>query len=264
MPRSSSGSKRRATFATTSIGKAGVEASFEDELRGDYGSQLVERDASGRLLDVIETVREPVPGKNLMLTIDGRIQRLATQALKWGMEAANVSQGVTVVMNPQTGEILAMVSLAVVRQQQVRLRHQHRGLQRLPGRSGATAAQPRDQRHLPARVDVQARHGHRRDGGGGDDPDAAVADVRLLPDPGRAEGRVPLRLESPGVRAARDGRRLREELRHLLLSDGRPHRRRPARPVGPRPRLRRAVRDPPAGRGGGDHRQHGVGPRPGA
>ena len=93
------------------IGKAGIEASFEDELRGRYGRQLVERDASGRQLKVIETIREPTPGTNLMLTIDADIQRLATQALAWGMEAADVSQGVTVVMNPQTGEILAMVSL---------------------------------------------------------------------------------------------------------------------------------------------------------
>ncbi|MGH2428001.1 MAG: penicillin-binding protein 2 [Candidatus Limnocylindria bacterium] len=93
------------------IGKAGVEASFEDELRGEYGTQLVERDASGRLVKVIETLREPEPGTNLMLTIDAETQRLAEQALIWGMEAADVSQGVTIVMNPQTGEILAMVSL---------------------------------------------------------------------------------------------------------------------------------------------------------
>ena len=93
------------------IGKSGIEASFEDELRGGYGTQLVERDASGRLLEVIETVREPEPGTNLMLTIDAEIQRRATRALQWGMKAANVSQGVTLVMNPQTGEILAMVSL---------------------------------------------------------------------------------------------------------------------------------------------------------
>jgi penicillin-binding protein 2 len=93
------------------IGKAGVEASFESELRGAYGMQRVERDASGRLLDVIETIREPEPGANLMLTIDGRTQRLAARALRWGMNVADVSQGVTVVMNPQTGEILAMVSL---------------------------------------------------------------------------------------------------------------------------------------------------------
>ncbi len=93
------------------IGKSGVEASFEEELRGTYGTQLVERDASGRQLKVIETIREPAAGTNLMLTVDADIQRLATQALTWGMEAADVSQGVTVVMNPQTGEILAMVSL---------------------------------------------------------------------------------------------------------------------------------------------------------
>ena len=93
------------------IGKAGVEASFEDALRGTYGAQLVERDASGRQLKVLETTREPVAGTNLMLTIDADVQRLATQALTWGMEAADVSQGVTVVMNPQTGEVLAMVSL---------------------------------------------------------------------------------------------------------------------------------------------------------
>lgn len=93
------------------IGKAGVEASFEDELRGEYGSQRVQRDASGRVVKVIETVEEPTAGTNLMLTIDARTQALATKALTWGMDVANVSQGVTVVMNPQTGEILAMVSL---------------------------------------------------------------------------------------------------------------------------------------------------------
>ncbi len=93
------------------IGKAGIEASFETELRGEYGSQRVQRDASGRPVKVIETVREPEPGANLMLTIDGETQRLATQALMWGMDVADVSQGVIVVMNPQTGEILAMVSL---------------------------------------------------------------------------------------------------------------------------------------------------------
>lgn len=93
------------------IGKDGVEASFEDQLRGEYGSQLVQRDASGRVSKVIETLREPTPGTNLVLTIDAATQRLAARALEWGMQAAGVSQGVTMVMNPQTGEILAMVSL---------------------------------------------------------------------------------------------------------------------------------------------------------
>ena len=93
------------------IGRAGVEASYEEELRGTYGTRLVERDASGRTGAVLDTVREPVAGVNLQLTIDADVQRTATDALRWGMDAVGVEQGVTIVMNPQTGEILAMVSL---------------------------------------------------------------------------------------------------------------------------------------------------------
>jgi penicillin-binding protein 2 len=93
------------------VGRDGVEASYENALRGTYGSELLERDAAGRPVKVLERIADPVPGKNLMLTIDARTQRIATETLKWGLEAAGVAQGVTIVMNPQTGEILAMVSL---------------------------------------------------------------------------------------------------------------------------------------------------------
>jgi penicillin-binding protein 2 len=93
------------------IGRTGIEAAFETELRGEYGSARWERDATGRLVKVVEETREPVAGRNLVLTIDARLQRMAADSLLWGMREANVSQGVTIVMNPQTGEILAMVSL---------------------------------------------------------------------------------------------------------------------------------------------------------
>lgn len=93
------------------IGRDGVEASFEQALRGSYGSELMERDASGRPVKVLDVLNDPVPGKNLMLTIDTRMQRIATDTLAWGLKDAGVAQGVTIVMNPQTGEILAMVSL---------------------------------------------------------------------------------------------------------------------------------------------------------
>ena len=93
------------------IGRAGVEASFEAELRGTYGTELKERDAQGRPLKTIQTLQQPEAGRNLMLTIDSRMQRIATQSLEWGMRAVGLEQGVTIVMNPQTGEILAMVSL---------------------------------------------------------------------------------------------------------------------------------------------------------
>ncbi|MDP9269484.1 MAG: penicillin-binding protein 2 [Chloroflexota bacterium] len=92
-------------------GEDGVEASYESLLRGTYGTQQVERDAAGRPIKVVSTSQQPVGGANLMLTIDARLQRMATDALTWGMRAAGVKQGVTIVLNPQTGEILAMVSL---------------------------------------------------------------------------------------------------------------------------------------------------------
>ncbi len=93
------------------IGKAGVEASFESALRGTYGQELVERDATGRDVQVLRTVQQAVPGASLTLTIDRTIQKEATAALKWGMRAAGLKRGVFIAMNPQTGEVLALVSL---------------------------------------------------------------------------------------------------------------------------------------------------------
>lgn len=93
------------------IGKMGVEASFESELRGTYGTELVERDATGRDVQVLRTLQQAVPGASLELTIDRTIQKEATAAIKWGMRAAGLKRGVFIVMNPQTGEVLALVSL---------------------------------------------------------------------------------------------------------------------------------------------------------
>jgi penicillin-binding protein 2 len=92
------------------IGRAGVEATYEDQLRGTYGLQAVERDASGREIQVLRTEVQPVAGSSLVLTIDSKIQEEAEKALAWGMRAANLKRGVIIVMNPQNGEILAMVS----------------------------------------------------------------------------------------------------------------------------------------------------------
>ena len=93
------------------IGKSGVEASFEEELRGTYGVQVVEKDATGRDVQVLSNPQAAVPGASLTLTIDRTIQREATQALKWGMRQSGIKRGAFIVMNPQTGEVLALVSL---------------------------------------------------------------------------------------------------------------------------------------------------------
>ena len=92
------------------IGRAGIESVYESQLRGTYGQQLVERDASGRRVQVVSTKSSPVAGSSLRLTIDTREQELALKALEWGMKSAGLKRGVIIVMNPQTGEILAMVS----------------------------------------------------------------------------------------------------------------------------------------------------------
>ena len=93
------------------IGKTGIEAYYEQDLRGTYGAETVERDASGRKLQVLDTVSEAEAGNSLRPTIDTHEQELAEKALRWGMKTAGLKRGVVIVMNPQTGEILAMVSL---------------------------------------------------------------------------------------------------------------------------------------------------------
>jgi penicillin-binding protein 2 len=93
------------------IGRAGVEAVYEDQLRGQYGIETVERDASGKKIQVLQTNKQATPGDSLRLTIDSHVQQLAEQALKWGMQKAGLKRGAFIVMNPQTGAILAMASL---------------------------------------------------------------------------------------------------------------------------------------------------------
>lgn len=93
------------------IGQAGVESSYESTLRGIYGQETIERDAAGRKLQVLSTDREAQPGDSLTLTIDTKEQKLAQKAVTWAMNRAGLKRGVMIVMNPQTGEILAMVSL---------------------------------------------------------------------------------------------------------------------------------------------------------
>ena len=87
---------------TSHIGKTGVEASFEDWLHGKAGYQRVETNAQGRILRVLER-HDPVPGRNLYLTMDARLQRTAEAAL--GDE-----NGAIVALDPVTGAVLAMAS----------------------------------------------------------------------------------------------------------------------------------------------------------
>jgi penicillin-binding protein 2 len=92
------------------VGLMGVEASYEKELRGRKGLRHVEVDAFEREVQVLAT-DSPQPGNTLLLTLDLELQQAAESALREGMYRVNSTAGVVVAMNPQTGEVLAMVSL---------------------------------------------------------------------------------------------------------------------------------------------------------
>jgi penicillin-binding protein 2 len=92
------------------IGKTGVESVYESQLRGTYGTETVEKDGVGRQVQVLQTDQQAVPGDSLQLTIDTTQQKLALKAVDWAMQRAHLKSAVMIVENPQTGEILAMVS----------------------------------------------------------------------------------------------------------------------------------------------------------
>ncbi len=93
------------------IGRAGLESSYETQLRGTYGMETIQRDATGRQIQVLSTDSQPVAGDSLTLTIDTKMQQQAQTAVNWAMKASKLKSAVFIAMNPQTGEILAMVSM---------------------------------------------------------------------------------------------------------------------------------------------------------
>ncbi|MGD8998870.1 MAG: penicillin-binding protein 2 [Granulosicoccaceae bacterium] len=88
--------------ATTHIGKLGIERSYEELLHGTVGYQQEEVNAQGRRLRVLQEA-PPIPGKNLYLNIDLRLQQLANEAL-------GDYRGSVVAIVPDSGEVIAMVS----------------------------------------------------------------------------------------------------------------------------------------------------------
>lgn len=85
-----------------SIGRYGAEKAFEHLLHGKRGGRQIEVDASGRLVRIIKTV-DPIPGKNLLLTIDSALQH-KTESVMEG------KTGAVVAIDPSNGDVLTMVS----------------------------------------------------------------------------------------------------------------------------------------------------------
>ena len=92
-------------------GQEGLELAFDDWLRGTPGSKRVIRDRRGRIVENVDLVRPAEPGKDLTLSIDRRIQFLAYRELKRTMLENEASSGSVVVLDVDTGEVLAMANL---------------------------------------------------------------------------------------------------------------------------------------------------------
>jgi len=103
---------------TDRMGLTGVEASYEDSLRGVKGERTIEEDVAGRELRTVGPEVDPVPGRNVYLTLDRDLQQIAYEALQQQIDQINAyagtlrtKRGAVIALDPRNGQILALVSL---------------------------------------------------------------------------------------------------------------------------------------------------------
>ncbi|MDE1888141.1 MAG: penicillin-binding protein 2, partial [Gammaproteobacteria bacterium] len=89
-------------ISTSQVGKIGIEGAYESLLHGSVGIRQVEIDAQGRAVRIVSHTA-PVPGKNLYLSLDVRLQEAAEKAM-------GDNSGAVVAIDPRNGEVLALVS----------------------------------------------------------------------------------------------------------------------------------------------------------
>ena len=95
-------------------GLAGIELQYDKQLSGTDGSQVVVRDPAGRRLRTVAQT-EPVPGADVRLTIDADIQLSAERVMTRTLRSSQAKAAVAIVMDPRTGEVLALVNAPTVK-----------------------------------------------------------------------------------------------------------------------------------------------------
>jgi cell division protein FtsI (penicillin-binding protein 3) len=91
-------------------GQEGLELGFDQSLNGEDGAKRVIQDLYGRHVENIESIRAPRPGRDLTTSIDLRIQYLAYRELKAAMQDYDAQAGSVIVIDVDTGEVLALVN----------------------------------------------------------------------------------------------------------------------------------------------------------
>ncbi len=92
------------------VGQEGLELSFDHWLAGQPGKRRVLKDRLGRIVEDVERIQSPNPGRELAASIDLRIQYLAYRELKVAIKRSGSASGSIVVLDVDTGEVLAMVN----------------------------------------------------------------------------------------------------------------------------------------------------------
>ena len=91
------------------LGKTGLEYYYEDLLRGSYGERLVEVDSQGKIKNIFGQ-KEPRVGKNIFLSIDEGLQKKLYDEIRQMLRRLKTNRAAGVALNPNTGEVLALVS----------------------------------------------------------------------------------------------------------------------------------------------------------
>ena len=91
-------------------GQEGIELAYEEWLDGEPGAKRVVKDGNHKIIEDVESIRRPRPGKDLVLSIDRRIQYLAYRELKAVMKEHKARSASAVVLDIKNGEVIAMVN----------------------------------------------------------------------------------------------------------------------------------------------------------
>ncbi|MDR2154434.1 MAG: penicillin-binding protein 2 [Burkholderiaceae bacterium] len=92
------------------LGQEGAELSFEKQLAGRPGSRRVIKDRLGRVVEAVGDEVPPIDGQDVQLSIDSKVQFFAYQKLRDAVTANKAKSGSVVVLNAQTGEVLALAN----------------------------------------------------------------------------------------------------------------------------------------------------------
>ena len=92
------------------VGQEGIELAYDEQLSGTAGSKRVIRAGRGQLVENVESISRMQPGKDMVLSIDRRLQYLAYRELKAAVKRNKARSGSIVLLDVKTGEVLAMVN----------------------------------------------------------------------------------------------------------------------------------------------------------